>query len=96
MPSKISYIEQDLEWLRGQAEELKAYCDSNKIPDMKDRIVGKKVVATVEQQITSKRQTLYDHIKILEAIKVLEEKEATKKQLTRGDQELTPMETGDI
>jgi hypothetical protein len=93
---KTSFIEMELEWLEMKAEELRAYCDSNNIASLDDRRVGNKVTATIEQQIKSIRETLQDYIKIIDAIEKLREKEVAKKSLTRGDQELTPIESGEI
>lgn len=93
---KTSYIEMDLEWLEGKAEELRSYCDAKPIAQLRDRIVDRKLMATIEQQVTSIRNTMQDYIKIIEAIDKLREKEETKKISTRGDQELSPLETGSI
>lgn len=102
---KVNYIEMELEWLEMKAEELRAYCDANPVTKLTDRIAYKEtrgggvmpmVIATIEQQIKSIRETLQDYIKIIEAVEKLREKEVTKKTLTRGDQELTPIESGEI
>jgi hypothetical protein len=93
---KVNYIELELEWLEARAEELKRYCDSNPISHLRDRVLDRKVTATIEQQITSIRNTLQDYIKIIEAISKLREREETKKISSRGNQELTPFETGEI
>src|SRR5882762_10142419 len=93
---KVLYIEMELDWLESKAEELRAYCDQKPIVEITDRRVKGKVTGTVEQQIKSIRDTLQDYIKIIEAISKLREKEESKKIVTRGDQELTPIETGDV
>lgn len=89
---KVLYIEMELDWLEGKAEELRAYCDQTPIAQITDRRVQGKVAATIEQQIKSIRDTLQDYIKIIEAIGKLREKEESKKIATRGDQELSPLE----
>lgn len=90
-----SYIEMELEWLEKKAEEIRQYCNQpiHKITDRKD---GDKVISKKEEQIKSIRETLKDYILIVEAIDRLREKETTKKIATRGDQELTPIESGEV
>lgn len=91
-----TFIDMDLEWLELQAQEMKDYCDKMKISTLRDRVTGGKVTATVEQQITSKRNTLKDYIEIISAIDKIREKESVKKTSIRGDQELTPFESGEL
>jgi hypothetical protein len=100
-----NYIEMELEWLEGKAEELRAYCDANPITHLEARMAYREVrgggmvpmiVETIGQQIKTIRDTLQDYIKIIEAIDRLREKEASKKMITRGDQELSPLESGAI
>lgn len=100
---KASYIDMELEWLESKAQELRDYCDNNKITDLVDRVQYKEtrgggvmpmVVATIEQQIKSLRETLQDYIKIIDAINKQREVEAAKKTAARGDQKLTPFEEG--
>jgi len=102
---KVNYIELELNWLEGKAEELRAYCDAKPIAALDDRFAYKETrnggtipmcIQTIEAQIKSIRETLQDYIKIIEAIDKLREKEETKKISTRGDQELSPLETGDV
>lgn len=102
---KTNYIEMELNWLEGKAEELRSYCDTNPLTGLIDRMAYKETrgggsipmcIATIEQQIKSIRDTLQDYIKIIEAIDKLREKEETKKISARGDQELSPLETGDV
>lgn len=91
-----SYIEHELKWLDKKAEELKAYCDANPINKLRDRIVSGRLMATIEQQAKCVRDTLQDYAKIIAAIDSLREKEAAKSPQVRGDQELSPMEKGEI
>lgn len=102
---KVNYIEMELDWLESKAEELRAYCDANPLTGLVDRMAYKETrgggsipmcIATVEQQIKSIRETLQDYIKIIEAIEKLREKEEIKKTAIRGDQELSPLESGEI
>ena len=91
-----SYIEHELDWLEKKAKELKDYCDSNPINKIKDRIVSGRLMATIEIQAKCVRDTLQDYAKIIAAIDALREKEAAKGPSVRGDQELSPMEKGEI
>ncbi len=93
---KTNYIEMELDWLEAKAEELRQYCDQTPIVSITDRRVSGRIAATIEQQIKSIRDTLQDYIKIIEAIEKLREKEETKKTAIRGDQELSPLESGDV
>lgn len=102
---KTNYIEMELEWLEKKANELREYCDANPITGLEARVMYKEtrgggvmpmVVETIGQQIKTIRDTLQDYIKIIEAIDKLREKEETKKIATRGDQELSPLETGEV
>lgn len=90
--NKNNYIELELSWLEAKAMELKTYCDAKPIDKLVDRVVGKKVTATTEQQIKSIRDTLKDYIQIIEAIDKLREKDEIKKSSPRGNQELSPLE----
>lgn len=102
---KTNYIEMELDWLEGKAEELRSYCDSNPLTGLQDRFAYRETrgggsvpmcIQTVEAQIKSIRDTLQDYIKIIEAIDKLREKEEVKRISTRGDQELSPLETGEV
>lgn len=90
-----SYIGMELEWLEKKAAEIREYCNQpiHKIADRKD---GAKVIAKKEDIITSIRNTLKDYILIIEAIDRLREKEEAKGPSVRGDQELSPLERGEI
>lgn len=90
-----NYIDMELDWLEKKAQELREYCDSP-ISKIKDRIVSGRLMATIEQQVKSVRETLQDYAKIIEVIDKLREKEAAKGPSVRGDQELSPMEKGEI
>jgi len=90
-----TYIGMELEWLDKKAEEIREYCNQpiHKIVDRKD---GNKVISKKEEIIKSIRETLKDYILIIEAIDRLREVEAAKGPDVRGDQELSPMEKGEI
>lgn len=91
-----SYIEMELTWLDKKAKELKEYCDNNPINKLKDRVIGGRLMATIEVQAKCVRDTLQDYAKIIEAIDKLREKEAAKGPQVRGNQELSPLEKGEI
>lgn len=91
-----TFIDMDLKWLEQKAKELKTYCDSPPISQLTDRVVGGKCMATIEEQITSRRNTLKDYLQIIEAIDKLKEVENSKKTATRGDAELSPLEMGNL
>jgi len=91
-----TYIEAELDWLTQRAEELKSYCDANPPHKIKDRMVGGKVISKIEEQIKCTRETYQDYLKIIEAIDKLREKENAKGPSVRGDQELSPLEKGEI
>lgn len=91
-----SYIEMELEWLEKKAKELREYCDARPIDKLMDRKDNNRVVSKIEDQIKSIRDTLQDYVKIIEAIDKLREKEDAKKASVRGDQELSPLENGDM
>jgi hypothetical protein len=97
---KNNYIEMELEWLEAKAEEQRAFVDSMPLSLLKDRKdeggEKSKVVATIEAIHKNIRETLKDYALIIEAIAKLREKEETKKQLIRGTEELTPMESGEV
>lgn len=90
-----SYIDMELDWLDKKATEIREYCDQpiHKIVDRKE---GIRVIAKKEEIIKSIRETLKDYILIVEAIDKLRDKEASKGPSVRGDQELSPMEKGEI
>ncbi len=90
-----TYIGMELEWLEKKATEIREYCDQpiHRITDRKD---GGKVIAKKEDIIKSIRETLRDYILIVEAIDRLREKEQAKGPSVRGDQELSPLEKGEI
>jgi hypothetical protein len=105
MAKKNNYIDMELNWLEGKAEEMRAYCDSHPLATVEDRIAMRVVkgggsmpvvIASVEQIHKNIRDTLKDYAILIEAISKLREVEAQKKMLTRGDQELSPLEDGTI
>lgn len=97
---KNNYIDMDLKWLENKAKEMKKFVDDNPLDKLKDRIleVGNKVLisSTIETQHKNIRDTLKDYALLIEAIAKLREQDEDRKQQVRGDQNLTPLEAGDI
>lgn len=100
-----TYIQEELEWLESKALEMKEFVDSVPMKDLKDRVNFKEtktggvipmVVSTIEQQMANIRATLKDYAMLIDAINKLREKEEEKRIQSRGDQDISPMESGDI
>lgn len=92
-----SYIELELEWLQNRSEDLKAYVDANPLAGLKDRMSYKTtsnggslpmVVASIESQVKSIRDTLKDYAYLCDAIDKLREKEDAKSK-ARGNQQVS-------
>ena len=90
-----NYIGMELEWLEKKAKEIREYCNKP-IHKLTDRALGDKIVSKIEEQVKSMRETLKDYILIIEAIDRLREAEVAKSPSVRGDQELSPLEKGEI
>jgi len=107
MPTKKKenkYIGQTIEWLRMQMEQNQAYVDSRPLSALTDRkgyktIKGQQVeyvIATIEKQREDITKAILEVGQIGLAIKALEAEEEKTKLLTRGDEELTPIESGEL
>lgn len=105
MAKTNTYIGFELDWLQTKSEELKAYVDNNPFDKLEDRIRLKEtskggvipvLAASIETQIKSLTQAMKDYAQIIEIIDKLREGEEKKKIQTRGDHELSPMESGDV
>lgn len=86
--TKVSYSSLGLEWLKTKAEELKKYVEDRPFDMLEDRIVGDKVVATIEVQLKSLTQALKDYAMIIEQISKIEEREEKLTQKLRGDEQV--------
>jgi hypothetical protein len=93
---KSAFTDKGLEWLESKVREIEAYCDSTPISQLEDRIVGGKLMATIEEQIKARRESLKDCVLLKESIKKLKEAEEIKKVAVRGDAELSPLEMGAV
>ena len=92
---KNAFINSELEWLETKLQEWKDYIDGNPIAKLKDRVQMKQtktggampmVIATIEQQIKSIRDTVKDYYIALEQVKKLRQSEDfVPKKETRGN-----------
>lgn len=93
---KQSYVSAELEWAEEKLAEWRAYIDANPINTLKDRIEWKPtskggtmpmVIASIESQIKSLRDTMKEYLALLEVVDKLREKEEQKAE-ARGSQEI--------
>lgn len=94
--SAETYIDMELKWLEEKAEELKEFCDAKKFTELTDRTHDGKVVSKIEDQVKCIRESMKDYVQIISSIDSLREKEGLKRALVRGNQELSPIEAGEI
>lgn len=93
---KPNYIEEELTWLRIQAEAIKKDVDSMPYDTIKDRIIfleGPKgpfeTIAQKEEQIKeARRKSLKDYFELIAAIDTKTAEEEKKKEVARGDKEI--------
>lgn len=94
---KNNFIDYDLDWLEGKIRELQKYVDDRPFDKLVDRKDGLgKVVSKIEDQLKTLKDVLKDLPAMLEAVNKLREKEERKLGPIRGDQTLSPFESGDI
>ena len=93
MAKKEIYISAELDWAETKLEEWKEYLDNNPIPSLKDRIEWKPtknggsmpmVIASIEQQIKSLRDTMKEYLALLEQVNKMREADEKKKEIARG------------
>lgn len=105
MAKKLNnYINTELGYAENQLAEWKNYLDKNPVSKLKDRTrdvitkfgPGEVVVATIEAQGKFLQETLKNYLSMLEVVDKLREKEEQKQINVRGDQALSPFESGDI
>lgn len=96
---KNNYITAELDWAEKHLESWKAYIDKNPFDKMDDRKAWKDlksggqmpvVIASIEQQQTSVRNTMKDYLSLLEVVNGLREREEAKIE-SRGKKELSAM-----
>lgn len=98
MATKNKFIGVDLQFAREQLEKWKEYVSENDYKKMKDRVQFKEntktgsvlpiVVATVESQQKSIRETMKDYLSLLEVVDKLEQIEKKKEVQIRGGMEI--------
>jgi hypothetical protein len=93
---KQTYVSAELEWAESKLGEWRDYIDANPINTLKDRIEWKPtskggtmpmVIASIESQIKSLRDTMKEYLALLEVVDKLREKEEQKAE-ARGSQEI--------
>ena len=93
---KQTYVSAELEWAEEKLAEWRQYIDANPIPGLEDRVQFKQtsnggaipmVIASIESQIKSLRDTMKEYLALLEVVDKLREKEEAKQEV-RGSQEL--------
>lgn len=91
-----TYVSAELEWAESKLAEWRDYVDKNPIAELKDRIEWKPtskggsipmVIASIESQIKSLRDTMKEYLALLEVVDKLREKEEAKLE-ARGSQEI--------
>jgi hypothetical protein len=99
MAKKEVYTSAELEWCEQKLLEWREYVDANPIAGLTDRLSYKTtsnggsipmVVASVEQQIKSLRDTMKEYLLMVQQVEALREKEAQKAQ-ARGNAEINGM-----
>jgi hypothetical protein len=93
---KETYVSAELEWAETKLAEWRGYIDNNPINSLKDRIEWKPtakggtmpmVIASIESQIKSLRDTMKEYLALLDVVDKLREKEEAKQE-ARGSQEI--------
>jgi uncharacterized protein YlxP (DUF503 family) len=93
---KQTYVSAELEWAEAKLAEWRNYVDKNPIAELKDRIEWKPtskggaipmVIASIESQIKSIRDTMKEYLALLDVVDKLREKEEAKQE-ARGSQEI--------
>lgn len=92
--SPKSNVEEELIWLEEKLENIRKYVDANPYHEVEDRVIygerGVKVVATIEQQQKSLRDSQKEYTQLVALLDELREKEAQKAQ-ARGNAKLSGM-----
>jgi hypothetical protein len=87
------YIEAELDWAETKLGEWKEYMDNNPIPNLKDRIEWKPtkgggtmpmVVASIESQIKSIRDTMKEYLALLKEVNSMREAEEKRLEARGG------------
>lgn len=93
---KNSYITDELDWAESKLAEWRQYVDANPIAELVDRVQYKQtanggsiplVVASIESQVKSLRDTMKEYLALVDVVDKLREKEE-QKAVARGSQEI--------
>lgn len=96
MTKRQSYVSTELDWAEEKLGEWREYVDKNPLNSLKDRVEWKPtakggaipmVIASIEQQIKSVRDTMKEYLALLDVVDKLREKEEAKAEV-RGSQEI--------
>lgn len=99
MAKQSVYITSELEWAEEKLLEWREYIDNNPIAALEDRIKWKEtkaggsmpmVIASIESQIKSIRDTMKEYLSLLEQVNKMRSQEEKKIEL-RGKSELSPL-----
>lgn len=102
---KTTYSEVELEWAESQLTSWKAYVDANPLHELKDRIEWKPtakggllpmVIASIEQQGKFIQETMKNYLALLREVEGMRKIEEDKQKAVRGNQQLSPAESGII
>jgi hypothetical protein len=97
MATKKNLITEDLDWAEQQLNTWKEYIDANPFATMTDRVQMKvtktggampMVIANIETQITSVRNTMKDYLALLEVVKRLRVDDEKKQEAAKGSAEI--------
>lgn len=102
---KNIYSEADLEWAEAQLQTWREYIDAHPIHELTDRVAYKEtktggvipmVIQTIEAQIKAITELLKNYLLLLKEVEMMREKEEAKGKNVRGNQGLSPFESGAI
>ena len=94
---KNNYISTELSWAEEKLTEWRSYIDDNPINELQDRVKMKQtanggaipmVIASIESQIKSIRDTMKEYLQMIEVVKRLREVEEAKEKSARGGAEV--------
>jgi hypothetical protein len=102
---KNNYITADLDFAESQLEKWRRYLEENSYDEAEDRKEMQMtktggsfytVVQTKEAIQKSLRDTTKEYLAMVEIVNKLRENEEAKKEKIRGNEQLSPIESGDI
>lgn len=102
---KGTYTDIELTWAESQLRTWRDYVDAHPISELEDRVEWKQtktggtmpmVVATIEQQGKFIQETMKNYLLLLREVEQMREKEEGKRSSPRGDNSLSPLESGEI